>query len=191
MTTSTADIKWAGSMEERTEEEWKILSAEWGQFKNGLADRVMKHLVELDREGSVFPLSRLGHSLQVATRASRAGKDDEYVFCALLHDIGDTIGTFNHADIGAAVVKPFVRAEYHWMVEQHAVFQGYYFWHHIGQDRNAREKFRGHEWFDLTAEFCEEYDQTAFDVNYQSFDVEEFRPLVNELMAAPRSARKS
>jgi predicted HD phosphohydrolase len=183
---STAEIHWAPSMKERTQEEWRVLNAEWEDYKHGLADRVLEHLMALDQQASVFPLNRLGHSLQVATRASRAGKDDEYVFCALLHDIGDTLGTFNHQDIAAAVVKPFVRPEYHWMVQQHAIFQGYYFWHYIGGDRNAREKLRGHEWFDLTEEFCDEYDQSAFDVNYRSFDVEEFRPLVREMMASPR-----
>jgi predicted HD phosphohydrolase len=183
---STAAVQWAPSMKERGEDEWKVLSVEWEEYKHGLADRVLEHLVALDREGSVFPLSRLGHTLQVATRASKAGKDDEYVYCALIHDIGDTLGTYNHADIAAAIVKPFVPPEYHWMVEKHNIFQGYYFWHHIGLDRNAREQYRGHEWFDLTEEFCEEYDQTAFDVNYKSYDLEEFRPLVRQIMASPR-----
>jgi predicted HD phosphohydrolase len=184
---SQAAINWAPTMEERTQEEWDILSAEWEGYKRGLADRVLEHLMELDREESVFPLTRLGHSLQVATRASRANRDDQYVFCALIHDIGDMLGTYNHADIAAAVVKPFVPPEYTWMVEKHNIFQGYYFWHYVGGDRNAREQFRGHEWFDLTEEFCAEYDQPAFDVNYKSYDIEEFRPLVRQVMATPRS----
>ena len=142
-------------------------------------------LMELDREKSVFPLTRLGHSLQVATRAARAGRNDEYVLCALLHDIGDTLGAYNHADLGAAIVKPFVRPEYHWMVEKHDVFQGYYFWHYIGLDQNAREKYRGHPNFDLTAEFCADYDQPSFDVHYANMPLDEFRPLVRDLMSRP------
>jgi predicted HD phosphohydrolase len=184
--TSVEPRRWATSMEERTADEWKVLNAEWEAYKLGLPDRVLYHLRELDRQESTFPVSRLGHSLQVATRAAKAGRDDEYVLCALIHDIGDTLGTYNHADIAAAVLKPFVRPEYHWMVEKHNIFQGYFFWHHIGGDRNARDQFWGHKWYDLTAEFCEEYDQNSFDPSYSSYDLEEFRPLVLKLMAAPR-----
>src|SRR5436305_121125 len=144
MTQLAPDPQWGGSMLERTQEEWDVLSSEWKQAQAGLADRVIEHLAGLDQEKSVFPLTRLGHSLQVATRASRAGRDDEYVFCALLHDIGDTLATYNHADLGAAIVKPFVRPAYHWMVQKHDVFQGYFFWHFVGRDRNAREEYRGH-----------------------------------------------
>ena len=185
MTSLAADHQWSGSMEERTQEEWDVLSSEWGEAQSGLADRVVDHLALLDQEKSVFPLSRLGHSLQVATRASRAGRDDEYVFCALIHDIGDTLGAYNHADLAAAVVKPFVRPEYHWMVEKHDVFQGYFFWHFLGRDRNAQEKYRGHPSFELTAEFCEDYDQCSFDVGYANLALEEFRPLVRDVMSRP------
>jgi predicted HD phosphohydrolase len=189
MTQLASDHQWAGSMLDRTQEEWDVLSSEWGETQTGLADRVLEHLAELDREKSVFPLTRLGHSLQVATRAARAGRDDEYVFCALLHDIGDTLGAYNHADIGAAIVKPFVRPAYHWMVENHDVFQGYFFWHFLGRDRDAREKYRGHPNFDLTAEFCEDYDQSSFDVNYANMRIEDFRPLVRDLMSRPWAHR--
>lgn len=185
MTQLMPDHQWAGSMSERTQAEWDVLSSEWKDAQSGLADRVLDHLGELDREKSVFPLTRLGHSLQVATRAARAGRDDEYVFCALVHDIGDTLGTYNHADLAAAIVKPFVRPAYHWMVEKHDVFQGYYFWHYLGRDRNAREKYRGHPNFDLTAEFCADYDQVAFDVNYANLPLEEFGPLVRDVMSRP------
>jgi predicted HD phosphohydrolase len=184
----STSIQWSTTMADRTADEWKVLSAEWEGFKPALPDRVLEHLAALDEEKSVYPMTRLGHSLQVATRAARAGKDDEYVLCALLHDIGDTLGTYNHADIAAAIVKPFVRESYHWMVEQHNIFQGYYFWHHLGGDRNTRDKFRGHQWYDMTEEFCAEFDQVAFDPAYPSYDIEEFRPLVRELMARPLPA---
>jgi len=44
----------------------------------------------------------------LATRAFCDGRDQEYVVCALLHDIGDTLGAFNHPDIAAAILKPFI-----------------------------------------------------------------------------------
>ena len=106
--------------------------------------------------------------------------------CALLHDMGDTLGSYNHADIAAAILEPFVSEENHWMVEQHAVFQGYYFWHYLGGDRNARDKFAGHPWYDRTARFCAEYDQVAFDPGYDTLPLEHFEPAVRELFAHPR-----
>ncbi|MGH8311251.1 MAG: HD domain-containing protein, partial [Steroidobacteraceae bacterium] len=129
---------------------------------------------------------RLEHSLQTATRAHRDGRDDEYVACALIHDIGDSLGSFNHADIATAILKPFVSEQNLWMVEQHAIFQGYYFFEHMGLDKNLRDRFRGHEWFDYTAEFCEKYDQCSFDPSYDSMRLEEFEPLLRRFFARPR-----
>ena len=130
-------------------------SSRFGAVACGLADRVLTHLRLLDGDFGGFAVDRLEHSLQTATRAYRAGEDEEYVVCALLHDIGDTLGPYNHSDIAAAIVKPFVSEENHWMVDKHAVFQGYYFFHHLGLDRDVRDEFRDHPWFDRTATFCE------------------------------------
>jgi predicted HD phosphohydrolase len=132
------------SMERSTGDDWAIISGNFVDFARRLPDRVLAHLRLLDGDYGGFAVDRLQHSLQTATLAQRAGEDDEYVVCALLHDIGDTLGSFNHADIGAAVLKPFVSRENHWMLEKHGIFQGYYFFHHLGMDRDAREEFRGH-----------------------------------------------
>ena len=113
-------------------------------FAAKLPDRLIAHLRLLDGDYGGFPVDRCTHSLQTATRAQRDGRDEEYVVCALLHDIGDTLGTFNHPDIAAAILKPFVSEANHWMVQKHGIFQGYYFFHHLGLDRNLREQFRGH-----------------------------------------------
>ena len=178
---------WFTKVEDSTQEDWDALGEEDAVFRGGLADRILGHLRELDDQGSSFHVTRLDHSLQTATMAHRDGRDDEYVACALLHDIGDSIASYNHADLAAAVVKPFVRPEYHWMIEKHAVFQGYYFFHFTGGDRNAREKYRDHPCFDLTADFCEAYDQRAFDPAYPSMALEEFAPLLRTFFAEPRS----
>jgi predicted HD phosphohydrolase len=174
------------AMTEGTKADWQIIAAGNIELSAGLADRVLDQLRQLGDDAGGFAVDRLEHSLQTATRAYRADRDDEYVFCALLHDIGDLLGTFNHADIAAAVVKPFVSEQNHWMVEKHAIFQGYYFFHHLGLDRDMREQFRGHEWFDYTAEFCHDFDQVAFDPGYDTLPLEHFEPLVREMMAAPR-----
>jgi predicted HD phosphohydrolase len=172
-------------MQESTAEDWARIGMHAAESMAGLPDRVLAHLRLLGGDFGGFAVDRLTHSLQTAARAERAGRDDAYVLCALLHDIGDTLGSYNHADIGAAIVKPFVSPELHWMVEHHAEFQGYYFFHHIGLDRDVRERHRGHPQFDLTAEFCADYDSPAFDPAYSTPPLEHYEPLVRSLMAAP------
>ena len=108
--------------------------------------------------------------------------------CALLHDIGDTLGAYNHPDIAAAILKPFVSEENHWMVEKHGIFQGHYFFHYLGMDRDMREQFRGHQYFERTAEFCEKYDQIAFDPDYESMPLEAFEPIVMKMFAMPKNS---
>lgn len=174
------------AMTEGTPQDWQAIAAAAAPFNAGLPGRTLEHLRLLGGDFGGFAVDRLTHSLQTATRAYRADRDDEYVFCALVHDIGDTLGSYNHADIAAAVVKPFVSEQNHWMVEKHAIFQGYYFFHHLGLDRNLREKYRGHPGFDRTAEFCADFDQPSFDPGYRTLPLEHFEPLVRQVMSAPK-----
>jgi predicted HD phosphohydrolase len=186
MSTATAARARFTTMEASTADDWGVISSYVPAFARGLPDRVLAHLRLLDGDYAGFAVDRLTHSLQTATRAHRDGRDEEYVVCALLHDIGDTLGSFNHADVAAAIVKPFVSEENHWMVEQHAVFQGYYFFHHLGMDRNARERFRGHPCFERTAEFCASYDGPAFDPRAKTLPLDLFAPMVRRVFAAPK-----
>jgi predicted HD phosphohydrolase len=174
------------SMETCTAEDWATIGAQFPAFAQGLPDRVLAHLRLLAGDYGGFAVDRLTHSLQTATLAHRAGRDDEYVVCALLHDIGDTLGSYNHADVAAAIVKPFVSEENHWMVAQHAIFQGYYFFHHLGLDRNLRDHFRGHPWFDRTAEFCALYDGPAFDPRGETLPLSYFEPIVRRVFTSPK-----
>ena len=174
------------AMTEGTQEDWTAIATAFGPFQAGLADRVLTHLRLLDGDYGGFPVDRLQHSLQTATRAYRAGRDDEYVVCALLHDIGDTLGSYNHPDIAAAILKPFVSEANLWMVQQHGIFQGYYYFHFLGLDRDLRERYRASEHYDRTAEFCQEFDQAAFDPAYPTLPLEEFEPAVRALFGAPK-----
>ncbi len=171
-----------------TEADWAIISENAAEFNKGLAGRILEHLKLLDGDFGGFPVDRLEHSLQTATRAHRAGRDEEYVVCALLHDIGDTLGSTNHPDVAAAILKPFVSEKNHWMVEHHGIFQGYYFFHHLGLDRNMRDQFEGHEHYDHCEEFCRVFDQTAFDPDYESEDLEFFRPMVERVFERPKNS---
>ncbi len=168
-----------------TQEDWSRIAHAQLEFWAALADRVLAHLRLLAGDYGGFKVDRLTHSLQTATRAYRADRDDAYVACALLHDIGDTLASYNHPDIAAAIVKPFVDESYRWMVEKHGIFQGYYFFHYVGLDRNLRDQFAGHPYYDLCAEFCAEYDQPAFDPDYPTMPLEEFEPLLRAFFATP------
>jgi predicted HD phosphohydrolase len=174
------------NMEHCEKRDWEIIGASFVPFAQRLPDRVLAHLRLLDGDYGGFAIDRLQHSLQSATRAQQAGEDEEYVVCALLHDIGDTLGSFNHSEIAAAVLKPFVSEANLWMVEKHAIFQGYYYFHHVGMDRDARERFRGHAWFDRTARFCELYDAPAFDPKGETLPLEFFEPMVRRFFAGPK-----
>ena len=175
-------------MQDSTREDWQLIGGEFAHFVKGLPDRVMTHLKLLEGDYGGFPVDRYTHSLQTATRALRDGRDEEYVVCALLHDIGDTLGSFNHPDIAAAIVQPFVSEANHWMVKHHGIFQGHYFFHHIGLDRDLRDNFKTHPCYERTAEFCELYDNPAFDPKAETLPISEFEPMLCRLMAQPRNS---
>lgn len=175
-------------MDESTREDWALIVPEAMQMARGLPDRVLAHLRLLDGDFGGFLVDRLTHSLQAATLAHADGRDEEYVCCALLHDIGDTLGSFNHPDIAAAILKPFVSEANLWMIQQHGIFQGHNFFHHIGLDRDLREQFRGHPHFERAAEFVALYDNPAFDPEAEALPLAFFEPLLRRLMAQPRQS---
>ena len=130
-----------------------------------------------------YQVSRLEHSLQSATRALHAGESEEMIVAALLHDIGDELAPMNHSEYAASILKPYVSEKTHWIVEKHGEFQAYYYAHHLGGNRNKRDKYKGHKYFDACVNFCEKYDQCSFDPNYESYPLEKFEPMVRNIFA--------
>jgi predicted HD phosphohydrolase len=124
--------------------------------------------------------------VQTATRAERAGADDEVVLAALCHDIGKAISEPNHPAVAAALLRPYVRDEVVWMIEVHQDFQGRHYYGYLGKDPDARDRHRGHEWLALAERFADEWDQRSFDPAYNSEPLEHFEPLVRRLLAAPQ-----
>src|SRR5262249_54758563 len=112
-------------MDEGTDADFAVLARVHQQEIGKLPDRLMGILTGLKAD-EAYPVDRLQHSLQAATRALRDGRDDEYVVCALLHDIGESLGPFNHGEVAAAILKPFVSEANHWTLEHHPVFQVYF-----------------------------------------------------------------
>jgi predicted HD phosphohydrolase len=166
------------SFEESTRDDWAIIGAHFADTQALASANIVRQLEMLAVDHGGFPVSRLEHSLQTASRAERANRDDEYVLCALIHDIGDTLAPFNHPSIAAGILKPFVSEGNHWMVEHHGIFQGYYFWHHLDGDRNTRDQYAASPYYARCEEFCALYDQTAFDRTYTSYDLDHYRPLL-------------
>ena len=174
-------------MDQSTAADWQLIAGEFRPFSQTLPDRILAHLKLLDGDYGGFPVDRYTHCLQTATLALRDGRDEEYVVCALLHDIGDTLGCFNHPDIAAAILKPFVTEANLWMVQNHGIFQGYNFFHHLGMDRNMRDMFKGHAHYTRTEEFIALYDNPAFDPKTETLPISEFEPMVRRLFAQPRN----
>lgn len=174
---------------ESSADDWKIILSQFGPYARALPDRVLDHLRLLQGDFGGFPVDRLSHSLQTATLAQRDGQDEEYVVCALLHDIGDTLGTYNHPDIAAAILKPFVTEDNLWMVQHHGIFQGYHFFHHLGMDRDLRDAYRDHPQFSRTEQFCARYDGPAFDAAATgTLPLSYFEPMLRRVFAEPRNS---
>ena len=174
------------AMTEGTQDDWMAIMRAAGPFNRELPDRLLSHLKMLGGDFGGYPVDRLEHSLQTATRAFKDDRDEEYVVCALMHDIGDLLGPSNHAEIGAIIMKPYVSERNYWMMDKHGIFQGYYFFHHLGLDRDMREQFRGHPDFEYTAQFCHLYDQNSFDPAYESMPLEAFEPMLRRVLARPQ-----
>ena len=174
------------TMVESTVEDWAAISRAGMAHRGEHVDRILSHLNLLKGDHGGFAVDRLEHSLQTATRAHQAGQDEEYVVCALLHDLGDILLPASHAELGAAILKPYVSERNHWMLEKHGIFQGYYFFHHLGLDRDMREEFRGHPDFERTAQFCHLYDQNSFDPAFTSMPLEAFVPMMRRVMDVPK-----
>jgi predicted HD phosphohydrolase len=173
-------------MDEATAADYELLARYEDEMLRELPDRLLEAVEALDRSYGGYKVTRKEHSLQSATRAHRDGRDEEYVVAALLHDVGDVLAPHTHGEMMDAVLKPFVSEEIRWVVSHHGVFQEYYYGHLTGGDRDARERYRGHQWFDACAEFCERYDQNCFDPDYESEPLEFFEPIVRRVFAEPR-----
>ena len=173
-------------MDESTAEEWAVIGTETMKHQGRVADRVLAMLASLAEISDGFAVDQLTHSLQTATLAERAGADDEVVVASLCHDIGKAVSVPNHPKIAAEILKPYVRDEVYQMIRTHQDFQGRHYYAHFGGDPDAREQYQGEPWFDLTARFADEWDQIAFDPDYDTLPLEHFEERVREVFAAAR-----
>lgn len=176
-------------MDAGTHEEWMAIRTETLASQRRVADRVLPMLAGLRNSVDGYAVDQLTHSLQTATRAERAGADEELVVVSLCHDIGKFVSTANHAAMSAEILRPYVREELYHVILHHQTFQGHAYNHHFGWDPDAREAFRAEPWFELATTFADEWDQTSFDPDYDTLPLEHFEPLVRRVFAEPRMTR--
>ncbi len=171
-------------MKDGTKDEYLLLQKLEKPYLAMTADRILD---ELRRQGEVslegYKINRLEHGLQSATRAERDGADIDWIVGALLHDIGDGLAPQNHDRFSAEVIRPFVRWDVAWVVEHHGIFQMLYYAHHYNWDENARDQFKDHPCFANCAAFCERWDQSSFDPDYDMLPLEHFDPMLREVFA--------
>ena len=165
-------------MKDGTKQDYEMLDELEVEFAKELPNRIMDELAKLAHSFSGYQVTRLEHSLISATMAERDGADIDWVVSALVHDIGDSLAPYNHDSLAAVIVAPYVRDECTWVLRTHGIFQMYYFGHHTGGDREARQKYRDHPFYQSGVDFTERWDQSAFDPDYDFHDLEYFRPMV-------------
>jgi len=176
-------------MDTSTADQWAVIGVETAKNQSRVAERVLDMLRSLRDITDGFSTDQLTHCLQTATLAERAGADDEVVVAALCHDIGKAVSVPNHPEIAAAILKPYVRPEVHSMIRVHQDFQGRHYYGHFGGDPDARERHRdeltAEEW-ELAERFADEWDQKAFDPDYDTLPLEHFEDRVRQVFAAAR-----
>ena len=170
-------------MKDGTKEDYLLLEKHEKKFIEDTADRLIKFMSGLSNTLEGYQITRLEHSLQTATRALNDKADDEMVVATLLHDIGDELAPLNHSEYAAAVLKPYVSEKTHWIIEKHGEFQMYYYAHHLGGNKNQRDKYKGHKYYQDTVDFCENWDQKSFDPNFKSLSLQEFEPFIKKIFS--------
>jgi len=170
-------------MKDGDQADYAFLDRLENQYTEGTADRLLEAMVSLDKSLSGYQVTRLGHSLQSATRAWFDGADDDWIVGALLHDIGDIFAPHNHDEYAATVLKPFVREQVTWCVQTHGDFQLIYFGKYVGANPNKRDAYKDNPYFDDCVEFCERWDQTSFDPNYPNKNLAFFAEIVRKVFA--------
>ena len=170
-------------MKNGSKEDYLFLDKLEKEYVGETADRILNFLSRMTTTLEGYKITRLEHSLQTATRAYNDNAEEEMVVAALLHDIGDELAPLNHSEYAAAVLKPYVSEKTHWIIQKHGEFQMYYYAHHLGKNKNQRDKYKDHKYYKDAVKFCEKWDQASFDPNYKSMTLEEFAPMVKRIFS--------
>ena len=168
-------------MKDGTKEEYMLLDKHEKKYIATTGTRLLKFMGGLNNTLEGYQITRLEHSLQTATRALNDKASDEMIVASLLHDIGDVLAPLNHAECAGAILKPYVSEKTHWIIDKHGIFQMYYYAHHLGGNKDEREKYKEHKYYKETIDFCENWDQKSFDPNFKSLSLKDFEPYVKKI----------
>ena len=172
-------------MEDGTKEEYAFLEPLYIQCIDGIPEMLLGLLKRMRGDRLGYQIDRYQHSLQTATRAERDGSDEETIVCALLHEIGDVLVPDNHSHVAAAILQPYISERNYWVLKHHGLFQGYYYFHHINKDRNIRDNFKDHQFYQACVDFCSQWDQCSFDPDYDTLPLEHFESMVGRVISEP------
>ena len=170
-------------MKNGSKEDYLLLEKYEQKYIDGTANRILNFMSGLNSTLEGYKITRLEHSLQTATRALNNKASEEMIVAALLHDIGDELAPLNHAEYAATILKPYVSEKTCWIIEKHGEFQMYYYAHHLGKNRNLREKYKDHKYYKDALIFCENFDQISFDPNYKNLSLKDFEPYVKQIFS--------
>ena len=178
------------SLAEATPEDFTTQDITFAHVATSQADRVLSLLKNETDQTFLHCLDLLEHSLQTATRAYRNDENEELVVVALLHDIGEVLSPGNHGEVAAGLLKPYVSDQNHWLLLHHEIYQAHYYADAMNQRPNMmpinpdlRDRFKDHKHHQHTIDFCENYDQKSFDVNYETLPLEFFEPMVRNIFS--------
>lgn len=156
----------------------------------GMANRtlLLDMLEATAASDSGFEVNDRDHAIQLATRARRAGADDEVVVAGLFHDSAKSIDAYHHGELIATMLAPHVRPDVVWMLRQH-------------QDYTATEIDNGHNPFKriayklvprnserhaLATRFVDEWDLPSRDPEFVADPIESFYPEIDRVLAQRR-----
>jgi predicted HD phosphohydrolase len=177
-------------MENGTKEDYMLLTSLFEEHNKDFSDRLLATLNTYKNIYYGYKISRYEHSLQCATRAHLNNEEEEMVVSCLFHDIGGELSPYNHGELAAAILKPFVSDKTYWIIKYHPIFQQYVWAHHIGGNRNARDQFRSHPYYQDAIKFCHEYDQNSFDPDFKSLPLDFFIPIIKRVFSKPHVTYK-
>lgn len=170
-------------MDESSAEDWMKIGGEVAKRQGAMPATIKSMLRQLADQVDGFAIDQFQHALQTATRAARDGASEELIVAALCHDIGKVISVVNHPAIAAEILKPYVSPETYEIIRTHQDFQGKHYYAHFGMDSNLRQQHENQPWFELAKKFTDEWDQTAFDPNYETLPLEYFEPMIDRVFS--------
>ena len=167
--------------------DWMAIGQAVNRRQSTMPQIVLGMLAQLEEQVDGFAVDQLQHGLQTATRAERAGASEEMIVAALCHDIGKVISNENHPAIAAEILKPYVSTETYEIIRTHQDFQGRHYYALMGRDPEERRRYEAEPWYEMATRFTDEWDQTSFDPDYDSFPLAHFEPMLHRVFARPRS----